>query len=98
MVSLVLAPVVGNWGLQGQAGPSHHPGQGADKGECCRSIDMGTCMGPWHPPMESPFVSLGPILRGDISYLCKVSELRFQEGNHKHINLHNSFDEALKLQ
>lgn len=110
VMSWVLAPVEGLWGVQGppgQAGPSYPLGWGADRGEPCGSLAMGLwqpspgtgmCMGPWQPPLENPFVPLGLISRGDISHLCQVSEPRLQEGNLKHVNLHNRFDETLKLQ
>lgn len=48
VMSCILAPVEGLWGLQsppGQAGPSHPLGWGADRGECCGSLDMGL----WQP-------------------------------------------------
>lgn len=69
---------MGSTGPPGKTGPSHHLGQGTDRGECCGNVagapGMGMCMGPWQPPLESPFVPLGLTLKGDISYLCKISQ------------------------
>lgn len=87
----MVALVEGVWGAAGapgQAGPSHHLGVGADRGKLCGNLDLGLhqpspslrmCAGPWQPPLESPFVPMGLISRGEISCLCKGSGPRLQE-------------------